>query len=247
MAGRAIVIPFRASGDRRRLLDAVERYLRRHHPDIPVIVADDDISLPFSLAASRNQGVLDAMDSGFTSVAVLDADTIVDPKALIAAFELVEWEPEIGVVTPYADYYALDWDATDVVLEDRWGPLVKPSDLAGHSGATHVGIAISGCYVVDCDTWCGLGGQDPRFVGWGPEDYAFLEQHKALLGRPFAKLGFGAAAAMRHDRSEIDRSLSESEQYRRNVDLYGRYINAGLKGYDAMDALVCEHLERKDE
>lgn len=218
-----VVIPWRPQPERfyAHLL-TVARYrdiLRNVH------VADIDTAHePFCLAACRNAGVTLAEKHGYDVVVLADADTLPEQEPLRAAIAAAANDDRVHI--PYTEYRSLRQAGTDQYLT---GVPLRDCD--------HITIpyATSGVYVTTPSTWWACGGQDERFLGWAPEDMAWLISHRALLGADPVRHE-GNVYALTHPSPP-----KSGDTYEAAVKLYQRYLEAGDSGdLNAVRALVAE-------
>lgn len=151
-----ILVPWRPSDDRRRLLwDWTRPYLEEFGP---VFTGDSDG--PWSRASACNRA---SKEAGQWDVAlVADSDTIPEPGSIERA---VAWvESTGGAARPHLDRYILNPQGTL-----RFGQLglegLRPEDI-DHSWPG------GGLLVLTREAFETVGGYDESFVGWGYEDTA---------------------------------------------------------------------------
>lgn len=185
------VVPFSPSGDplRQRNLETVLAWLS----SLPIEVIVSELSEsqqtalslpahaqhlwteeagPFSKAAACNAGVLRARTD---LVPLIDADTMVDARALMLSAQLIARSRglhPVSAVRPFGRLVDLDSIQSRQVRETGRVPagLVESADPS--RSLEHVPLA-GGILVIDRDTYLSLGGMDESFRGWGGEDDAF--------------------------------------------------------------------------
>jgi GT2 family glycosyltransferase len=172
-----VAVPWRTRGDPYR--EKSLRYVRNHLKSItgidPTLV--DGNKDEFSLSAARNVGVKKAKESGKSIVVICDADTIVEPDAILNSIELARKSKH--VILPYTICKPLTIKSTNLYYE---GHDVKDLREAGNFDWSTGGV-----YVSSVSAWEYLGGQDERFTNWGCEDTAFnLASQK--MNRPLQRV-----------------------------------------------------------
>lgn len=161
----SVVIPYRESPNRGRLLDHVLARYRSILPDAEILTSDSGHE-PFSRAASRNWGVRRAAGE---VVVVGDADSVPDEEPLLEAIQ--DARQSGAVHWPFDRCVYLTEQETELALEGK--PFV-PSRKKGN--------ATGGLVVASRDTWIRIGGQDEKFRGWGGEDDAFHMMCRRTVG-----------------------------------------------------------------
>lgn len=209
-----VVIPWRPARGRWANYAAVREFYLEHFPTWPVLDVPGPSVGPFNLAAARNMGVAYAAHRPESVVVLNDADTIPSPDSLELAVDLARSTKR--VVIGYDTYL--------------------PSILIGGRHAEPVGepiaTAISGVYVTTPQAWWRTHGQDERFSGWAPEDYAWLVAYRAIVGEEPLRVA-GRAYALGHDPAP-----RSGEHYDRMVARYQRYLEAS----SANDVETIRHL-----
>ncbi|SET48890.1 hypothetical protein [Nonomuraea wenchangensis] len=216
-----VVIPWRPQPSRvlaHRL--TVARY-RELLPGVEIVDVDTGHE-PFCLAACRNRGVRLAEESGADVVVLGDADTLPEREPLLAAVEGAAVSGRVHL--PYTEYRSLRADGT--AQYRRGAPLDRCNHLV-------VPAATSGVYVTSLETWWACGGQDERFLGWAPEDVAWLISHRTLLGAEPVRHE-GRVYALHHQSA-----AKTGPAYEQAVALYQRYMDAAGDGA-AIRALISE-------
>lgn len=165
------VVPYRASKARVAGYDKVVAHL---HAVADEVIVTDDGGDTFSRGASINQGVEWAAEMSLDAVVVAcDADLIVPHDQLLDAVKIARFAGQ--VVLPFDRYHYLTGDASRRVVAgaplDRGAPATFTMDTS-----------VGGTFVCTVDTFDQVGGFDPRFRGWGGEDYAFHAAADTLVG-----------------------------------------------------------------
>lgn len=191
------------------------------------VVDVDTAHEEFSRAGARNEAVRTAQRLGADVVVIGDADTLPERDPLLEAIEQARVSRFVHL--PYTEYRSLRVDGTQQYLTGR--PLQECNHLV-------VPYACSGVYVTTPATWWSCGGQDERFQGWAPEDYAWLIAHRALLGHDPVRHD-GRVYALHHDTPP-----KSGPAYDASVELYQRYLHAGDSGDPgAVRAIVTEQTD----
>lgn len=216
-------IPWREQPHRVYAHDLTVHRYRDLLPDADVVDVDTDHD-PFCLAACRNKAVRMAEAGGYDVAVLADADTLPDRGPLLAAIEQARYSRFVHL--PYTEYRSLRRDGTDQALDG------VPLERCAH---VTIPFATSGVYVTTPTAWWASGGQDERFQGWAPEDWAWLIAHRLLLGAEPARHE-GRVYALHHQSPP-----KTGPAYEAAVKLYQRYLTAGDAGdVEAIRRLVAE-------
>lgn len=211
MTGLVIGIPWRPSDseDRQRAF----AYVHDHLCNLDTIAAtvgtfDADPSDPFSRGRSANLAFATAELAGADTVIIHDADMVLPPESYSALD--VKARATDRLVVGFNDYRVLD----------------KPMSSKVYAGAdpfrlpfAHrlLDFSVGGVMAMTVAAWEEVGGFDPRFAGWGMEDWAFAHASKLILG-PWIRLD-GPGCHLFHP-SEKDRWPAERKA---NEVLHARY------------------------
>ena len=125
----------------------------------------------------------DAYNAAVTAVTadvliVADADSIPRPRALDRA---VDHAATGGWAVPFRKVRRLTPDATDTLLACDPATQDEPA-VRVLAQAPHDALPGGGVVVVHRNLWSAVGGFDPRFRGWGGEDYALGCALRTLAG-----------------------------------------------------------------
>lgn len=218
-----VAIPWRSQPDRVYAHDLTVQRYSELLPDARILSLDT-IHETFCLAACRNMGVRLAEEDGYDVVVLGDADTLPEQEPLLVAIEAAQTSGLVHL--PYTEYRSLSATGTG---QHRAG---KPIEDCDH---VTIPFATSGVYVTTPETWWACGGQDERYLGWGPEDFSWLIAHRTLLGHDPVRHE-GRVYALGHDSPP-----KTGPAYEDAVELYQRYLEAGDSGdIEAVRALVNE-------
>jgi len=166
-----VVIPWREEPTRRPALDHVLAWYAKHHPELPVHLAQHD-GAEFSKPHAVN---LAARQLQWDVLVVADADLFVPPDNLREAIRLAYSCPW---VVPQDVVLRLTEQATKAVYAD---PALDPWE--GEAERRYAAVAGGGLFVIRRDNYLRVGGFDERFGMWGAEDQAFQCAADCLLGR----------------------------------------------------------------
>ncbi len=172
-----LLTPRRSDGGRR---DELCEFSRRWWPengfDWPHHVAEDNGPGPFCRGRLINEA---AKAAGDWDVAVIvDGDVAIDPRQVHAG---VRRAVSTGrLVLPYDRYVPLSREMTDRVLEGFDGSWLGDEDRQAAGAAKN---HVSSVVIVPRALWDRVGGFDPAFEGWGPEDRAFHRACEVLGGK----------------------------------------------------------------
>lgn len=134
-----------------------------------------DVPGQFNRAASRNLAVHHARSAGAQVVVLHDADMLCPSDAYRAMGSLALSSGRL--VVGYTQYRALSRRSTLEVLDgaDPW---------AAQPEGTTEAWSVGGVVAITPGAWEAVGGMDPRFAGWGGEDFAFAHAASLVLGPP---------------------------------------------------------------
>jgi GT2 family glycosyltransferase len=216
-----VCIPWRDNGnkDRKEALNYVKARLEES-TGLPANLVDGR-GERFSLSAARNAGVDLAKEQGKSIVIVCDADTILDPAAIVPAVELARNSD--SVVLPYTIVRYLTEYSTKKVLRRGLDPN-QAVEIAWFDWS------VGGAFVSRTDVWDDFGGQDERFTGWGCEDTAFYVVAQRM-GRDHVRVT-GTMNHLWHPSAPKENDPA----YNFNAELLQRYEKT-----DNIEALIAEH------
>lgn len=216
----SIVIPWRDGGceHRRAALGAVRRHLEASFPEAPILLADDGLQ-PWARGASIDQAIAAAPGE---LLFVCDADLLLDPAQIRAALDAAAAEP--GQVIPFDLYRYLTREASEAALQ-----LPPVTGWARLSSKFTMTSSVSGAMAISRESWRRAGGHDPRFRGWGCQDYGFMFAASTVVA-PLRRIP-GPVPHLWHPGDEI--------RPKANPALMGRYQEAA-GDREAMAALLAE-------
>lgn len=144
--------------------------------DWPHHVGEDTGPGPFCRGRLINQA---AEAAGDWDVAVIvDGDVVIDPRQVRQAVDRASVTERM--VLPYDRYVSLSEKMTGRVLDGFNGSWLGSEDpTAGRAKRNHVSSVV----VVPRVLWDRVGGFDPAFEGWGPEDRAFHRACEIIGGK----------------------------------------------------------------
>ena len=227
----SIVVPWRPDGGQRdRLWAWCRRWWESELPGAEIVECDSGDEL-FTRGRSLNIGAQKATGD---LLILADADTVVSD--VHAAIDLVD----NGWVIAYEAnrYYRLTEEETERWL--KWAPGFieeppRPDDLRMYRNEYGPLTSWSGVLVMRRSSFATAGGFDPRFVGWGHEDFGFMEAMNTLVSPVWRSPGF--AVQLWHFHDETQRFGQPNEPA--NRELVNRY-GAASGNREAMLALVAE-------
>lgn len=214
----SVFLPWRPATSRLPAFDFTRSWWREHGFDVHLVDSGDE---PFSLAASRNVAVAQAVDP-MAPLVIADADTVGEIYSVLEAIDRIG-DGDERTYLPYREYRSLGEVGTKQAIAGR------ELSLCDHFV---YGPAVSGIYVTTPAIWVQYGGQDGRFKGWLGEDIAHMHAHETLVG-PLGRTE-GRAYALGHDSEP-----KHGPQYDANAALMHRYA-AAAGDVDAMRGLLNE-------
>lgn len=208
-----VIVPYRPDGGIR---DRIWTYLRTQYWDalgFPVYVGDHQ-GVPFNRSKAIN-----SVAGGRWDIAVIaDSDTFVPLPQLVQAIDTAQsTRCAVSALTAVAE---LSRECTETMLNGTVSPLTFHIDTI----RTKELETQSSVLVVPRTIWDHVGGFDERFQGWGGEDNAFWKAITLMQSEP--KRVTGLAYHLWHPPApDKHRGLN----YKRNLALWGRYLNATTK------------------
>jgi hypothetical protein len=221
MADLTLVIPWDRSRDRHRR-DAFRytaAFWRAALPGVPTVIGR--CPPPWRKAVAVREAVARACSE---RVLIVDADVIV--PGIERALDLDGW------VTPHHYFYRLTEEATARVIEG-WPPELAARVRSNLARAPYNQFLTGGAVLLPRDLALDVPG-DPRFVGWGGQDWSWGQALRTLVGEP--RRAHLVAYHLWHPpqpRRSGDRGSPENEALRQ------RYANAS-RDPKRMRALVDE-------
>lgn len=201
-----LVIPWRPQPSRLYAFEATIARYSEQLPGVATYFADTEDEI-FSVAGSRNRGCLEAIADDCDVLIVSDADVFVEPYTLNKAIEKAYKENVVSV--PYTELLVLNQDQSTSLIKGEYNlQQMRPR-------ARMLQRQVGGIFVLSSSTFGILNGWDERFVGWGFEDMAMQEAHKAIFGRDFDR-PYGIAACLYHedrDKSQLDGNEAKFKEY----------------------------------
>jgi hypothetical protein len=221
----SLVVPWR-SGDpwRERIWTWCRTYWEATWPEFELIECDSEDE-PFTRGRSLNAGVEKA--SGEILV-LADADTVVAHVG--GAVEMATYGDWV-IAYPEGQYYSLTEHYTADLTAGPPGRLREPTREQWRDRIT----SYSGVLVLLREAFDKVGGYDPRFIGWGHEDFAFMFALDTLW-KPHQR-ATGWALHLWHEHREPERF--EQPHIAENKALVDRYEHC-YANPSAMSQLVRE-------
>lgn len=216
----SIVIPWRDGGceARRAALAAVRTHLARSFPEAPIFLADDGLQ-PWARGASIDQAIAGAPHD---LLFVCDADLLLAPAQIEAALEAAAAEP--GQVIPFDLYRYLNEASTRAAIA-----ALDPTTWHRLRHKFTMRTSVGGSMAITRESWKRAGGHDPRFRGWGCQDYGFMYAASTLVA-PLRRIP-GPVLHLCHPGDEI--------RPKANPELMKRY-SAAAGDPEAMAAILAE-------
>ena len=228
----SFIIPFRDDdGTRTAVKEWIVARWTHHFPDAEMIIQSDDGGMPFSKTLAINSGF--ARTTGDV-VGILDCDVWIEPEHTREAVNLIG-RGKAPWVRPASKVYRLNAEATARLIAQD--PLV-PFPPRQRSDFESIRKVWGLLHLFPREAFEAIGGYDPRFRGWGGEDWAAIDAMDTLWGH-HVMLPHGLYH-LHHPR--LSNEAGESVwvgQTTRNVDLRRRY-SAARDDPEAMRELVME-------
>lgn len=211
VTGFVVGVPWRPSDspDREAACAYVLTHLDRPGMDATgVALVDADQDAPFSRGRSANLAAAMALAEGVDVVVIHDADMVLPVESYVRMVATARITGRL--VVGFNDYRALDRPMSSKVYGGA-DPFTLPF------AHRLVDFSVGGVMAMTVKAWYEVGGFDPRFAGWGMEDWAFAHTSKLIVG-PWIRME-GPGVHLFHP-SEKDRWPAEAEA---NVKLHARY------------------------
>jgi hypothetical protein len=172
----SLIIPFRDDdGTRTAVKEWIAARWRHHFPDAEMIIQSDDGGVPFSKTLAVNSGF--ARSTG-EIVAVLDCDVWLEPEHTREAIDLIV-SGKAHWVRPASKVYRLTEEATArLIAQDPQAPF-PPRRRSDFESIRKVWGLL---HIFPRAAFEAIGGYDPRFRGWGGEDWAAIDAMDTLWG-----------------------------------------------------------------
>ncbi len=175
------LVPFTSNEPSRIIAwDAVQIWWH-NNVGLPLFVGESDPSA-FNISLARNRAAKKAKN--WDIAVILDADTLISQKQIKEGVSLALSTG--AVIYPYTER----WELSDVGTKKF---LVNSKSNWHQYAKRHAYEHFGGCIIVTRKLWDTVRGFDPKFVGWGHEDGAFLaactilsnQQCKRVSGKLF--------------------------------------------------------------
>lgn len=182
MPSVSVVIPWRSEDpERTRLFDWCLARWYALHPDWQIVTPHDDRTEgPFNRSVAVNRGV--EMADG-NVVVIADADTAVRHGQAYEALGRLHGKPW---VVGYETMCHLTPQYTSIILDHppdaRWNDRLSTSDIGRNVIRWSSTESVCGLVVLRRDDYLSIGGNDPRFQGWGWEETSFAYKADTFLG-----------------------------------------------------------------
>ena len=218
------LIPFRdADGTRTRAHHWMLARWRYFWPDWEYIVASDDGVDPFNKSMAVNKAAKQATSD---VLAILDADTWIEPQYVEQSLEAIE--RGVPWVVPARRSLRLKQEISEYILDTD--PTAPTYPRIRTSAIEQAGAVVGFLWFVPREGFAKLGGMDERIRGWGGEDTVFTRAADVMLGNHLRLAG--TVVSLWHARPrDVDRKRIWLGQGRRRDDvdkeaLVARYRSA---------------------
>jgi hypothetical protein len=219
----AIVVPWRAAAGREQSFDLAWRYNNKEFADFKVYFSDS-VGERFNVSEARNRGCIQAIEDGYKTLVVIDADTIFRRDSILQAIEEVSANYVISYAytntfeTNEGSSYLLSIGATsfDEMTE---GKALYPN---------HVGSG----WAMSSEMFWDINGWDENFKGWGWEDDAFQKAHELLFSSEMSRAP-GTCYRLWHperDSSHLEPNRLRYEELYNNPDNNAEKMRSVLRG-----------------
>jgi hypothetical protein len=231
----SLVVPFRDDdGSRVAVKEWIAARWMLQHPDAEMIIQGDDGGLPFSKTVAINSGF---ERSTGDIVAMVDCDVWIEPEYIREAVDLIV-RGDAPWVMPASKVYRLTDEATArLIILDPSSPFPKRRREDFESIRKVWGLL----HVFPRAAFDAIGGYDPRFRGWGGEDWAAIDAMDTLWGH-HTTLPHSIFHLHHRRIADADGESIWLGQTKRNTELRRRY-GAARDDRAAMRSLVDEARE----
>lgn len=174
----AIVVPWRPAAGREQSFDLAWRYNNKELVGFEVYFSDS-VGEKFNVSEARNRGCIQAIEDGYKTLVVIDADTIFSREGVLKAIEEVSTKH----VVSYAYTYSFE---TNEKLSHLLNIGATPLDELAKDGGLFEGHVGSG-WAMSSEMFWEMNGWDENFKGWGWEDDAFEKAYKLLFNSEMSR------------------------------------------------------------
>jgi hypothetical protein len=219
----AIVVPWRAAEGREQSFDLAWRYNNKEFADFKVYFSDS-VGERFNVSEARNRGCIQAIEDGYKTLVIIDADTIFTLDSVLKAVE----EVNTKYVISYTYTYAFETNQKISHLLDIGATSLD--ELAKDSGISegHVGSG----WAMTSEMFWEINGWDENFYGWGWEDTAFQKAYELLFSSEMSRAP-GTCYRLWHperDSSHLDSNRLRYEGLYNNPDNNVEAMRSVLRG-----------------
>lgn len=168
----AIVVPWRPALGREQSFDLAWRYNNKEFADFKIYFSDS-VGEKFNVSEARNRGCIQAIEDGYKTLVIMDADTIFSRANVMKAIEEVSTKHVISYIYTYSF-------ETNERLSHLLNIGATPLDELAKDGGLiedHVGSG----WAMSSEMFWEINGWDENFKGWGWEDNAFEKAYELLF------------------------------------------------------------------
>ena len=209
----SLVIPWRPTNSRIEIFDYLINWYSTEFPEINIVLSDSDHE-KFNLSASRNKGILKAINDGAELILSSDADFFPSKDVLTRAIYNSLNTDRISV--PYNDYIELTYEGTQKFLKNDKSCMhmynkrnFNPRLVNGKTDRLWV---CSGLLAITKEKFLELGQFDENYIGWGQEDIDYHKRYLDKYARLFDYID-GIGLSLEHSRDEWKNNSNQNIEY----------------------------------
>ena len=219
----AIVVPWRPAAGREQSFDLAWRYNNKELAGFEVYFSDS-VGEKFNVSEARNRGCIQAIEDGYKTLVVIDADTIFSREGVLKAIEEVSTKHVIS----YAYTYSFETNEGNSYLLSIGA---TPLDELAKKGGLFEGHVGSG-WAMSSEMFWEMNGWDENFKGWGWEDTAFEKAYELLFSKKMSRAP-GTCYRLWHperDSYSVDNNRLRYEGLYNNPDNNAEAMRSVLRG-----------------
>lgn len=174
----AIVVPWRPAVGREQSFELAWRYNSKEFADFKIYFSDS-VGERFNVSEARNRGCIQAIEDGYKTLVIMDADTIFSRDNVMKAIEEVSTKHVISYIYTYAF-------ETNEKLSHLLSIGATPLDELAKDGGLFEGHVGSG-WAMSSEMFWEINGWDENFIGWGWEDNALQKAYELLFSSEMSR------------------------------------------------------------
>lgn len=219
----AIVVPWRPAAGREQSFDLAWRYNNKEFADFKIYFSDS-VGERFNVSEARNRGCIQAIEDGYKTLVVIDADTVFSRESILKAIEEVSTKHVIS----YAYTYTFETNEGSSYLLSIGAASFEEITEGKALTWEHVGSG----WAMSSEMFWEMNGWDENFKGWGWEDNAFEKAYELLFNSEMSRAP-GTCYRLWHperDSYSADNNRLRYEELYNNPDNNAEAMRSVLRG-----------------